>query len=108
MTLRRIAPNLLTTLLFCVTLRAGRDDLAKEITYNKDVAPILYKNCVLCHRPNDIAPMSLMSYKEARPWATSIREKVVKREMPPWHADPKFGEFINDPLLSVAEIETIQ
>jgi len=81
---------------------------AKEATYSKDVAPILYKNCVACHHPNDIAPMSLMNYKEVRPWATSIREKVVKREMPPWHADPKVGDFTNDPRLSEAEIGTIR
>ena len=77
------------------------------ITFNKDVAPILYKNCVVCHHPNDIAPMSLVTYKEARPWAAAVREAVVKRTMPPWHADPHVGEFVNDPRLSEAEIATI-
>src|SRR5438067_3961916 len=80
---------------------------AKEITYNRDVAPSLFKNCVVCHRPNDIAPMSLMTYKDARPWARAIRDDVVQRKMPPWHADPQVGEFINDPRLSDAEIATI-
>jgi mono/diheme cytochrome c family protein len=79
----------------------------KEVTYNRDVAPILYKNCVVCHRPNDIAPMSLMTYKDARPWARAIREAVVQRKMPPWHVDPKVGDSINDPRLSDAEIATI-
>ena len=79
----------------------------KEVTYNRDVAPILYKNCVVCHRPNDIAPMSLMTYKEARPWARRIRDAVVERQMPPWHADPSVGEFLNDPRLSDADIATI-
>ena len=79
----------------------------KEVTYNRDVAPILYKNCVVCHRPNDIAPMSLMTYKDTRPWARPIREAVVSRKMPPWHADPKVGDFINDPRLTDAEIATI-
>jgi hypothetical protein len=51
--------------------------------------------------------MSLLSYNEARPWARSIKEKVVRREMPPWHADPHTGEFSNDRRLSQAEIETI-
>src|SRR5581483_6282160 len=60
---------------------------ASAVTFSRDVAPILYKNCVVCHRPNDLAPMSLISYKEARPWARSIKEKVVSREMPPWQAD---------------------
>ena len=79
----------------------------KQVTYNRDVAPILYKNCVVCHRPNDIAPMALMTYKDARPWARSIREAVVQRKMPPWHADPKVGDFLNDARLTDSEIATI-
>lgn len=79
----------------------------KEVTYNRDVAPILFKNCVVCHRPNDIAPMSLTSYKDAQMWARPIREAVVRRSMPPWHADPKVGDFINDPRLTDDEIATI-
>ncbi|MBV9269008.1 MAG: hypothetical protein JO061_22750, partial [Acidobacteriaceae bacterium] len=59
------------------------------------------------HHPNDIAPMSLMTYKEARPWAAAIREAVVQGVMPPWHADPHFGEFLNDARLSSADIATI-
>ncbi|HEU4386150.1 MAG TPA: cytochrome c [Blastocatellia bacterium] len=77
------------------------------VTFTKDVAPILQKNCQVCHRPGEIAPMSFMSYKEVRPWARSIREKVVGREMPPWFADPKHGEFSNDCRLSQKEIDTI-
>lgn len=80
----------------------------EEITFNKDVAAILYKNCVVCHHPNDIAPMSLVTYHEARPWAAAIREAVVQRIMPPWHADPHVGEFINDPRLSERDIATIE
>ena len=79
----------------------------KEVTFNKDVAPIFFKNCVECHRANEAAPMSLMSYKEARPWAKSIKEKVINREMPPWHADPHFGEFSNDRRLSQKDVDTI-
>jgi len=79
----------------------------KEVTFSKDVAPIFFKNCAQCHKPNDIAPMSLMSYKESRPWARSIKEKVVTREMPPWSPDPKHGEFSNDARLSQKEIDTI-
>src|SRR5262245_58685154 len=78
----------------------------KEVTFN-DVAPIFYQNCADCHRANDIAPMSLMSYKEARPWARSIKEKVLNREMPPWSPDPKYGEFINDHRLAQKDIDTI-
>src|ERR1700680_968371 len=57
---------------------------AKEVTFNRDVAPILYRNCVVCHRPNDIAPMPLITYKDTRPWAQPVREAVVQRKMPPW------------------------
>ena len=79
----------------------------KDVTFSKDVAPILYKNCVECHRPNDLAPMSLIEYKDARPWARSIREKVVDHQMPPWGADSKPGEYANDRRLSQQEIDTI-
>src|SRR5262245_64870310 len=78
-----------------------------SLTFSKDIAPIFYKNCVECHRPGEIAPMSLMTYKEVRPWAKSIREKVINREMPPWHADPAHGEWSNDKRLSQKEIDTI-
>ena len=79
----------------------------KEVTFNKDVAPIFFKNCAECHRPNDIAPMSLLNYKQARPWAKSIKEKVVSREMPPWSPDPAHGDFRNDKRLSQKDIDTI-
>ncbi len=90
----------------------GRTDDAKKeekplVTFSKDVAPIFFKNCVQCHRPGEIAPMSLLSYKEARPWARSIKEKVVTGDMPPWHADPHYGEFVNDRRLSQKDVETI-
>lgn len=81
--------------------------VAAPVTFSKDVAPIFYKNCATCHRTGEIAPMSLMSYKEARPWAKSIREKVIDRVMPPWHADPSHGSFKNDRRLSKKEIDTI-
>jgi hypothetical protein len=76
-------------------------------TFTKDVAPILFKSCVECHRPTMFAPMSLMNYDEARPWARAIKEKVVRRTMPPWDAEGPNGQFKNDPRLSQAEIETI-
>jgi len=76
-------------------------------TYSKDVAPILFKNCTNCHRPGEIAPMSLMSFKDARPWVRSIGTRVSAGSMPPWHADPAHGEFINDRRLSAAEKDTI-
>src|SRR5262245_32336 len=80
---------------------------AKDVTFTKDVAPIFFKNCAECHRPGEAAPFSALSYKDARPWARSIREQVVSREMPPWGADPHVGRFKNDRRLTEAEIETI-
>ena len=58
-------------------------------TFSKDVAPILYSNCVVCHRPGEVAPMSLITYQNVRPWARAIKNKVVGREMPPWGASPR-------------------
>ena len=78
-----------------------------NVTFTKDVAPIFYKNCTGCHRPGEIAPMSLLTYNEARPWAKSIREKVANRDMPPWHADPRYGEWRNDRRISQEAINTI-
>lgn len=86
---------------------SARDSSKTEVTFTKDVAPIIFKNCAGCHRPNQIAPMSLLSYKEVRPWAKSIKEVVVERKMPPWDADPHVGEFINDRTLSQKDINTI-
>src|SRR5438552_18039798 len=76
-------------------------------TFSKDVAPILYSKCVTCHRPGEVAPMSLITYKDVRPWARSIREKVMTKTMPPWFADPAHGSFKNDRSLTQAQIDTI-
>src|SRR5262245_20135822 len=76
-------------------------------TFTKDVAPILYKNCAICHRTGEGAPMALLTYQDARPWAKAIRDKVRSREMPPWGADPAVGKYKNDRSLSQKEIDTI-
>src|SRR5499433_2481780 len=98
-------------LIFCAGLvtvnSTSASSNSKDVTFSKDVAPIFFNSCVQCHRAGEAAPMSLLSYKDARPWARSIREKVVSREMPPWHADPRVGQFLNDPRLTQAEIDTI-
>jgi hypothetical protein len=78
-----------------------------NMTFTRDVAPILYSRCIECHRAGEIAPMSLVTYQEARPWARSIKQRVVERSMPPWSADPHYGKFSNDPSLSQREIDTI-
>ena len=76
-------------------------------TFSRDVAPIMFNKCASCHRPGEVAPMSLLSYSDARPWAGAIRQKVSTRAMPPWHADPAHGTFRNDLRLSDREIDTI-
>src|SRR5215475_8237172 len=80
-----------------------------QVTFTKDVAPILYRSCVRCHRPDEIAPMSLLTYNDARPWARAIKERVVKREMPPWFLDKTIGiqKYQNDPSLTDEEVATI-
>lgn len=80
---------------------------ATKVTYAKDVAPILNENCAGCHRPGQIAPMSLLTYQEARPWAKAIKKSVTERTMPPWFAAPGHQEYGNDTSLSEAEIMTL-
>jgi len=75
-------------------------------TFAKDIAPLLYTKCATCHRAGEVAPMSLMTYEETRPWARSIKSKVVSRQMPPWHAEGEPGKWRNDRRLSQAEIDT--
>ncbi len=76
-------------------------------TFTRDVAPILYKNCVACHRAGEIAPMSLMTYNDVRPWARGIRQAVAQGVMPPWHADAPDGTFENERRLTAAEKDVI-
>ena len=80
-----------------------------DVTFARDVAPLLQAKCQTCHRPNSMAPMSLVTYQEVRPWARAIREKVSTRLMPPWHLDKTVGiqDFKNDVSLSDAQIDTI-
>jgi hypothetical protein len=81
----------------------------RPVTFTKDVAPILQAKCQECHRKGSMAPMSLMTYQESRPWAKAIREKVLTRQMPPWHIDKTVGiqKFENDISLSDAQIATV-
>lgn len=93
---------------FAVILIAFAGAVAAETpTFTKDVAPILDRNCVVCHRAGEIAPMSLMSYEEARPWAKSIKAQVATGKMPPWHAAEPRGTFSNDRRLTDQEKETL-
>ena len=82
---------------------------AKTVTFTKDIAPIFQEKCEACHRKDSMAPMSLVTYEEARPWARSIKERVVTHQMPPWHLDKTVGiqKFENDRSLSDEQIATI-
>ncbi len=99
----------LLTLSICVlTVAQGLAQTPTErATFTRDVAPILYEKCVQCHREGAVGPMPLMSYAETRPWARAIKQRVLAREMPPWHADSQYGEFQNNPSLTEQEIEAI-
>src|SRR5579862_1776226 len=82
---------------------------AKAVTFAKDVAPILQARCQECHHKGAMAPMSLVSYEETRPWAKAIKQRVVTRQMPPWHIDKTVGvqKFKNDISLTDEQIATI-
>jgi len=100
-----------TALAVTMTLAAATSAHAADVvpTFSKDVAPIFYRSCVNCHRPGQIAPMSLLTFDTARPWARAIKDRVVRREMPPWHIDQTVGitEYKDDPSLSNEEIRTV-
>jgi len=89
--------------------QSGASTQPKQVTFTKDVAPIFQEKCQACHREGYIAPMSLVTFEEARPWAKSIRERVIKGQMPPWHIDKGVGiqQFTNDRSLSDEQIDTI-
>ena len=77
------------------------------VTFNKEVLPILQKNCQTCHRPGQIAPMSFLTYQSTRPWAKAMRAAVLSRKMPPWFADPSYGHFANDRSLKQSDMDTL-
>src|SRR5215471_17938654 len=96
-------------LAFSGALLAADIDKPRPVTFTKDVAPILQARCQECHRKGSMAPMSLVTYEETRPWAKSIRQRVITRQMPPWHIDRTVGvqKFKNDMSLSDEQIDTI-
>jgi len=81
--------------------------LPNDVTFYRDVLPVLQKNCQGCHRAGEAAPMPLLTYKDARPWAKAMREAVMSRRMPPWFADPHVGKFANDRSMKQADVEVI-
>ena len=108
------APGIALTTLIAVAAQTSAlaVDIAgkrEPVTFSKDVAPIFQAKCQECHQPNSIAPMSLITFQEARPWARSIKERVITRQMPPWHIDRGVGvqKFKNDMSLTNEQVDTI-
>jgi peroxiredoxin len=91
----------------CLISRVMKQPSEATVTYHQHVAPILRKHCAECHRPGQIGPMSLLTYKSAMAWSGTIEEVVTENRMPPWHADPKHGKFLNDRRLSDDERATL-
>jgi hypothetical protein len=103
-----VSSRALPVLLSLLPLAAA--DLAPApVTFSRDIAPIFQAKCQECHRDGSLAPMSLVTYEETRPWAKSIRQRVITRQMPPWHIDPTVGvqKFKNDMSLSPEQIDLI-
>src|SRR5215467_12632036 len=105
----RVSTALAFSALMASAMPAAAADAAKPPTFTRDIAPIFQQKCEACHRPDNMAPMSLMTYEEARPWAKSIAARVGARQMPPWHIDKTVGiqKFKNDRSLSDEQIDTI-
>jgi hypothetical protein len=80
---------------------------ARELTFHRDIEPLLQAHCQGCHRPGEAAPMALIRYEDVRKWSAAIKEAVALRKMPPWFADPRHGSFANDRRLTQEEIDTI-
>ncbi|HLG15967.1 MAG TPA: hypothetical protein VJH03_15895 [Blastocatellia bacterium] len=92
---------------FCLGAGAAHEPITTKVRFNKEVIRILQRSCLGCHRPGGIAPMSLASYEEARPWAKAIKEEMLEKRMPPWHAVKGYGEFRNAPSLTQREIDLV-
>jgi hypothetical protein len=107
MMIAAVAALWLGTLASAAPGQYGRPEAKDVPTFSKDVAPILYQHCTECHRAGEIAPMSLMTYQEARPWARAIRDEVADGMMPPWHAEAPHGTFLNERRLTDAEKDTL-
>src|SRR5690349_8918561 len=98
---RRIAMRLLITSLVCAAAACAAS-APSQVTFYKDVLPVLQKDCQGCHRPGEAAPMSFLTYDQTRPWAKAMKQAVLSKQMPPWYADPHVGKFSNDRTLTTA------
>src|SRR5258707_7366202 len=100
----------MTRYLFAALFLTATPALAADapVTFNKDVLPILQKNCQVCHRPGEVAPMSLMTYQDARPWAKAMKTATTSGKMPPWTVEPEYDHrFSNVARLTPAEVGAI-
>jgi hypothetical protein len=100
--MHRIACALLVSQLLC-----AHDPISTKLTWTQEISRIVYNRCATCHRPRGNAPMSLLTYEDARPWAKAIKEQVLNRQMPPWGAVKGFGDFRNDESLTQDEINRL-
>src|ERR1700745_861256 len=94
-------------LMAMAAMAADTSTSSPAVTFNKDILPILQRNCQTCHRPGQVAPMSFLTYQSVRPWAKAMKAAVLVRKMPPWFADPQHGPYLNDRSLKQNEIDTI-
>src|SRR5579872_598741 len=99
--------NVFTAMLALAAAGMAADVATAPVTFNKDVLPVLQKNCQTCHRPGEIGPMALLTYEGTRPWAKAIKVAVLSKKMPPWFADPRYGHFANDRRLGESDIRKI-
>src|ERR1700679_2290424 len=106
--MRALMRGLVLVLMCGFAAAADREgDALHPITFSRDIAPLLQKHCQNCHRSGQAAPMPLLTYRDARPWAKAIRNAVASRKMPPWFADPRSAQFANNPSLTPEEIDTL-
>jgi len=100
----RVHPAFAGLLYACTALAATNPP---AVTFSKDVAPVLQRNCQTCHRPGEAAPFSMLTYEQTRPWAKAMKEAVLMKKMPPWYADPRYGRFSNARTLAQKDIDTL-
>jgi len=104
---KKVSPDRTTVKGCAVSFVSLKPKEGKTVSYASEVAPILQKNCVVCHSPGNIGPFSMSSYEKVKGWSSMIREVLLEQRMPPWHADPHYGTFANDRSLSPKEVQTL-
>jgi hypothetical protein len=107
--MRRILTVAVTAAAITIPVAAipGQSPGQLEITYSRDVAPILFEHCIFCHRPGEVAPFSMLTFATTRPWARSLKQQVLMHRMPPWFLDSQYGDFQNARQLSEKDLQTL-